>query len=195
MRRIFTAIVLFAALAFITGVLYPALVTVLAQTLFPGKAAGSLIRDHDGTVVGSALIGQRFTDPKDFWPRPPATADDPYNPLASGGSQLGPTNPELARQVAERVKSLRESGVVGPIPADLVTASGSGLDPDVTLDAALVQVPRVARARGVSEEAVSRIVAAHLKGRTLWFLGVPRVNVVELNRALETMQEGADGQR
>ena len=169
------------------GGLYPAAVTGLAQFLFPHQAAGSLLRDQGGRVVGSALIGQHFTAPGYLWPRPSATAGFPYNPMASGGSNLGPTNPALLAAVKERIGALRASGISGPIPADLVLASASGLDPHLSPAAARLQIPRIAKARGMSEEAVAALLAAHTEGRQLGLLGAPRINVLAVNLALDTI--------
>jgi K+-transporting ATPase ATPase C chain len=185
MKTFRTAILLFFFLTVITGVIYPAVVTVVGGLAFPEQAAGSLLRAGDGTVRGSALIGQAFSDPKYFWPRPSATADFPYNPLASGGSNLGPTNPELLKAVADRVKSLQAGGLAGPVPSDLVLGSGSGLDPHISLDAAIFQIPRVSRARGLVEAKLRRLVQEQLEGRQLGFLGEPRLNVLKLNLALD----------
>jgi K+-transporting ATPase ATPase C chain len=187
MRRLRTAILLFISLTLLTGAVYPIIVTIIGQLAFPDQAGGSLIRRGDGAVVGSRLIGQPFANPKYFWPRPSATADFPYNPLASGGSNLGPTNPELLKEVANRVKSLQESGMAGPVPSDLVLASGSGLDPHISQEAAILQISRVARIRRVGEERLRRLVQDHLEGRQLGFLGAPRVNVLELNLALDKL--------
>jgi K+-transporting ATPase ATPase C chain len=185
MKVIRTSVVLFMALTLLTGVVYPTAVTIFAQLIFPGQANGSLIPASDGTSVGSVLIGQPFSDPKYFWPRPSATSDFRYNAMASGGSNLGPTNPDLIKQVAERVKVFRETGIQVQLPADLVMASGSGLDPHISPEAALIQVPRVARERKVSEEKVFNLVQIHLEGRQFGLLGAPRVNVVKLNLALD----------
>jgi K+-transporting ATPase ATPase C chain len=178
---------LFVSLTIITGVIYPVTVTIIGRLAFPEQAAGSLLRQGDGTVIGSELIGQPFSDPKYFWPRPSATADFPYNPLASGGSNLGPTNPELLKAVADRVKSWQEAGGTGPVPSDLVQSSGSGLDPHISLEAALSQIPRVARVRQVGEEKLQSLVQDHLEGRQWGFLGVPRVNVLKLNLTLDRL--------
>jgi K+-transporting ATPase ATPase C chain len=187
MKTFRTAILLFFFLTVITGVIYPAVVTVVGGLAFPEQAAGSLLRAGDGTVRGSTLIGQAFSDPKYFWPRPSATADFPYNPLASGGSNLGPTNPELLKAVADRVKSLQAGGLAGPVPSDLVLGSGSGLDPHLSLKAAIFQIPRVARARGLGEVELRRLVQGQVEGRQLGFLGEPRLNVLKLNLALDRL--------
>lgn len=184
-KEIKNGIVLFVVLSLLVGVLYPAVVTVLAQALFPDQASGSLIYGTDGTPVGSALIGQPFSSPRYFWSRPSATTDYPYNAQASGGSNLGPTNKDLINQVDERVKSFRESGVHDPLPADAVTASASGLDPNISPEAAIIQVPRIAKERGMDEEKLRILVQAHIEGRQLGFLGAPRVNVLKLNLALD----------
>src|SRR5215813_6499601 len=173
-------------LTLITGVAYPLLVTGLAQVAFPHQANGSLIV-KDGKVVGSALIGQPFDDPKYFWGRPSATSPFPYNAASSSGSNQGPTNPALYDAVKGRVEALRaaDPGNTAPVPVDLVTASGSGLDPHISPAAALYQVGRVAKARKMDESAVRRIDEENTEGRQLGFLGEPRVNVLALNLALE----------
>ncbi|RNC71032.1 MAG: potassium-transporting ATPase subunit KdpC [Desulfuromonadales bacterium] len=187
MNDIRPAILLFVAFTILCGGIYPSLVTGIAQTVFPHQANGSPLADRSGRVVGSALIGQPFTDPKYFWPRPSATAEFGYNPLASGGSNLGPTNPDLLRQVGERVKNLRAAGLAGPVPADLVLASASGLDPHITPAAARLQTARVATARGVGEDVVAKLVADHTEDRQFGILGEPRVNVLALNLALDKL--------
>jgi K+-transporting ATPase ATPase C chain len=180
------AIVSLVLLSVVTGLAYPALVTVIAQLVFPYQANGSLVQ-KDGKPVGSALIGQPFDDPKYFWGRPSATSPFPYNAGASSGSNLGPTNPALLEAVKGRVETLRaaDPGNTAPVPVDLVTASGSGLDPHISPAAALYQVPRVARARKLEESAVRQLVQQHTEGRQLAFLGEPRVNVLALNLALD----------
>ncbi|MEW6218881.1 MAG: potassium-transporting ATPase subunit KdpC [Thermodesulfobacteriota bacterium] len=188
MQDLKPAILLVLVLTVLCGGIYPALVTGAAQALFPEQAAGSLIRDQRGQVVGSRLIGQPFADPRHFWPRPSATAPFPYNPEASAGSNLGPNNPAYLRLVAARVEALRQAGVTGAIPADLVQASASGLDPHLSVAAALAQVPRVAKARGLSEDAVRQLVTAHTIDRQWGFLGEPRVTVLLLNLALDGRQ-------
>jgi potassium-transporting ATPase KdpC subunit len=185
-REIKSAIILFVVLSLLTGVFYPIAVTVLAQVLFPQQASGSLLSTADNRPLGSGLIGQPFSDPKYFWPRPSATTDFPYNALASGGSNLGPTNKDLINQVAERVKSFREYGIRGPLPSDLVTSSGSGLDPHISVESAFLQIPRIARARHLPEEKIEALVLNHLEGRQFGFLGAERINVLKLNLSLNT---------
>ncbi|ATA57135.1 potassium-transporting ATPase subunit C [Variovorax boronicumulans] len=180
------ALVLFALLSAFTGLLYPAAVTGAAQALFPAQAAGSLVM-RDGKPVGSALIGQNFSDPKHFWGRPSATAPQPYNASASGGSNQGPLNPALADAVKARVEALRaaDPGNTAPVPVDLVTASASGLDPDISPAAAHYQAARVARERGVPIDQVNALIAQKTQ-KPLWgVLGESRVNVLALNLALD----------
>jgi len=187
MKEIKPAILMLILFTVICGGIYPAVVTGLAQVCFPRQAAGSLLADQTGKVVGSALIGQPFSEPKYLWPRPSATADFAYNPLASGGSNAGPTNPAYLKTVGERMQGLRAEGVSGPVAADLVQASASGLDPHISPQAASVQVHRVAIARGLSEERVARVIAAHLEDRQFGFIGAPRINVLAVNLELDTM--------
>ncbi len=177
------------SLTVVTGLFYPALVTGIAQVAFPFQANGSLLSQH-GQVKGSALIGQSFTDPKYFWSRPSATSPFPYNAESSSGSNLGPTNPELLSKVQDRLKALRQGqpGEDKLIPVDLVTSSGSGLDPHLSPAAALYQVPRVARARGLSEARVQQLVRQHTEDRQVGILGEPRVNVLRLNLALADLK-------
>lgn len=182
------AVLLFALLAAVTGVAYPLAVTLIAGAAFPFQAHGSLVAGDDGRVAGSVLIGRDFTAPFYFQSRPSATPVTPYNASHSGGSNLGPTNPILLEQVADRVQVLREAGVTGPIPADLVMASGSGLDPHISLDAALVQVPTVAKARGLPEDEVRALVMTEAVDSP--FAG-SYVNVFSLNRALDRLGGGA----
>ena len=188
MKDIKPAILMFVAFTIICGGIYPAVVTGVAYAIFPKQAKGSFIADKSGKEIGSALIGQPFSDPKYFWPRPSATTDFGYNPMASSGSNSGPTNPDFIKTVGERVKTLRDSGISGNVPADLVQASASGLDPHISTDAARVQIPRVAKARGVSKEALQKIVTAHTEGRQLGIFGEPRVNVLELNLELDGLR-------
>lgn len=184
------AVVSFAVLTVVTGILYPLAVTGIAQTVMPAQANGSLIL-KDGKPIGSALIGQSFSDPKYFWGRPSATSPMPNNGAASSGSNLGPTNPALKEAVAARVKALHDAdpGNTAPIPVDLVTASGSGLDPHISPAAAEYQVARVARVRGIAPGVVSQLVATHVEPRQFGVIGEPRVNVLQLNLALDALQK------
>jgi len=185
-EQIRPALILLAILSVLTGLLYPLAITGIAQLLFPHQANGSLIV-HDGKIIGSELIGQYFDEPKYFWGRPSATAPFPYNAAASSGSNLGPTNPVLLDAVKGRVAALRvvDPGNDAPIPVDLVTASGSGLDPHISSAAAQYQVKRVARARGLDENQVRELVGRHTEGRQFGLLGEPRVNVLKLNLSLD----------
>lgn len=187
MKELKPAILLFLALTAICGGIYPAAVTGIASVAFPKQAGGSFITDRSGRVVGSLLIGQPFSEPKYFWPRPSATAGFGYNPMASGGSNLGPTNPAYLKAAADRLMVLRDTGITGTVPADLVQASASGLDPHISPEAARVQVPRIAKIRGMSEEELARLVADHTEERQLGFLGEPRVNVLALNLSLDKL--------
>lgn len=201
-RQLRPALSLLAVLSVLTGLAYPTAITLAARALFPHQAQGSLILDKGaagpvviGSVVsgsvaaGSELLGQQFTAPGHFWSRPSATAPQPYNASASGGSNLAPAGAAQLKAVKERVEALRtaDPGNTRPIPADLVTASGSGLDPHISPEAAQWQVPRVARARGLDQAELSALVARRTEGRTLGFLGQPRVNVLLLNRALDSL--------
>ena len=185
-RTLRNAAMLLLLLTAITGIAYPFAVTGIAQLAFPWQANGSLIV-RDGKPIGSALIGQQFTDPKYFWGRPSATTPQPYNGTASGGSNLGPSNPALTDAVRQRITALRaaDPGNDAPVPVDLVTASGSGLDPDISPAAALYQANRVAHARDLPPNEVRALVDRHTQGRQFGVLGEPRVNVLELNLALD----------
>lgn len=182
------ALSLLILLTVLTGLVYPLAVTGLAQAMFPRQANGSLL-ERDGRPIGSSLIGQDFTDPKYFWGRPSATAPQAYNGTASGGSNLGPTNPALTAAVKQRVAALRaaDPGNHAPIPVDLVTASGSGLDPEISPAAARYQLARVARTRGLPVSEVQALVARCTHGRQFGVLGEPRVNVLQLNLALDAL--------
>ena len=188
MKDIRPAILLFIIFTIICGGIYPAVVTGVAYAVFPKQAKGSFITDKSGKEIGSTLIGQPFADAKYFWPRPSAATDFGYNSMGSGGSNSGPTNPDYLKTVGDRVKALRDTGVTGPVPADLVQASASGLDPHITPESARLQVARVAKARGVSEDELIQAVAQATAGRQLGFLGEPRVNVLELNVKLDGLK-------
>lgn len=181
-------LVIFFVLTLLTGVAYPLLVTGAAQGLFPAQAAGSLLV-RDGKPVGSALIGQNFSDPKHFWGRPSATGPMPYNASASSGSNQGPLNPALTDAVKGRIEALRAADVgnTAPVPVDLVTASASGLDPEISLAAAQYQVARVAKARSIPAAMVQGLVDRQVERPLLGFLGEARVNVLQLNLALEAL--------
>jgi K+-transporting ATPase ATPase C chain len=180
------AIVAIAIFTILTGVLYPLLITGIAQVIFPHQANGSLILKN-GQVVGSDLIGQSFDDPRYFWGRLSATSPYPYNAASSTGSNLGPSNPALTDEVKTRIAALKAADPTNnsPIPVDLVTSSGSGLDPDISVAAALYQVPRVAKARGLSEQVVRDLVDRFIVGRQFGLLGEPYINVLDLNLALD----------
>ena len=188
MKDIKPAIMLLILFSIICGGIYPALVTGVAYALFPNQAKGSLIIDKAGKEIGSSLIGQPFSDPKYLWPRPSATAEFGYNPAASGGSNSGSTNPEYLKTVAERVKVLRDSGITGPIPAELVQASASGLDPHISPQAARLQVPRIARARGIPEADVLKLIQEATEQPQLGILGAARVNVLAVNLELDRVR-------
>lgn len=180
------ALVVFAVLTALTGVAYPLVVTGIGQAAFPDQAAGSLIL-RDGKAVGSSLIGQNFSDPKYVWGRPSATGPYPNNASASSGSNQGPLNPALADAVKGRIEALRaaDPGNAAPVPVDLVTASGSGLDPHISVAGALYQAARVAKARNLPLPQVQQLIDQHTEGRLFGFLGEPRVNVLQLNLSLD----------
>jgi K+-transporting ATPase ATPase C chain len=182
-------LVLFVALSLVTGIAYPLLVTEVAKVAMPFEAGGSIV-ERDGKAVGSLLIGQSFSDPKHFWSRPSATSPGPNNATASGGSNQGPSNPALVEAVKGRIDALRAADPdnKAPIPVDLVTASASGLDPEISIAAARYQTGRIARARGIPVDRVNALVAEHAKPQLLGFLGEPRVNVLELNLALDAIR-------
>jgi K+-transporting ATPase ATPase C chain len=200
LREVRPALVLIIALTLITGLIYPLAMTGIAGVIFPHQAQGSLI-EKDGTVVGSELIGQVFVDDKYFHGRPSATntpdpndatknIDAPYNAANSGGSNLGPTNKALIDRVKGDVDKLKAENPSAPVPIDLVTTSGSGLDPHISPEAALFQVPRIAKARSMPEDRLRQLVADHVEGRFLGLIGEPRVNVLMLNIALDRVATG-----
>lgn len=189
-KMIKSAAMMLIMLSLLTGMIYPALVTGLAQVLFPKQANGSLIRDSEGKASGSALIGQPFRGSTYFWSRPSATGPYPYNAGASSGSNLGPTNPALAEAVKARIEVLRAADPEDKalVPVDLVTASGSGLDPHITPAAAEYQVNRIAKARHIDPDKLRELIRSHTEGRQWGFLGEPRVNVLTLNQALDAIR-------
>ncbi len=189
-KTIKPAFVIFAVLTVITGLLYPFLITGVAQVFFPWQANGSMVQGADGNAVGSMLIGQSFNDPQYFWGRLSATADRPYNAAISGGSNYSVLNHALLEQAQARIDALRaaDPGNTLPIPVDLVTASASGLDPHISPAAAFYQAERVARARGLSKEQVRALIQQHIEAPFLGMLGEPRVNVLQLNLTLDALQ-------
>jgi K+-transporting ATPase ATPase C chain len=188
LRYLWPVLVFLGLFTLLTGVLYPLLVTAVAQTIFPHQANGSLI-EEDGVILGSELIGQPFDDPTYFWGRPSLTQPYPYNAAASAGSTIAPSNSALTERVAVRIAALEtaDPGNTQPVPVDLVTASGSGLDPHISLVAAEYQIDRVARVRGLDTAVVRQLVTEHTEGRTFGLLGEPRVNVLRLNLALDAL--------
>jgi K+-transporting ATPase ATPase C chain len=189
-RQIRSAVILLVVFTVITGLIYPLVMTGIAQTAFHYQANGSLIESKNGKYLGSELIGQQFDDPRYFWGRPSATRPFPYNAASSSGSNYGPSNPALLKEVQNRIKDLRtaDPNNTTPVPVDLVTSSASGLDPNISVAAALYQVPRVARQRGLSETQVANLVKQFTEGRQLGILGEPRVNVLKLNQALDQIK-------
>jgi potassium-transporting ATPase KdpC subunit len=186
-RQLVPALVMILCLTVLTGIAYPLAVSGAATLLFPGRAKGSLVK-VDGRVVGSSLLSQNFSDPKYFWPRPSAAGADGYDGLSSGGSDLGPSNPKLIGAVQERVAAYRQANHLDAgesVPVDAVTASASGLDPDISVTNARLQAGRVADARRVDRDDVARIIDEHIRHRPLGFLGEDAVNVLELNLALD----------
>ena len=185
------ALVLFLIMTAVTGIAYPLVVLGIAQVVFPDQAGGSLVL-KGGKAVGSRLIGQNFRDPKYFWSRPSATSPQPYNGVGSSGSNLGPLSPALTDGIKKNIDALRAADPTNtaPVPVDLVTASGSGLDPELSLAGARYQLARVARVRGLSQAAVQSLIDSHARGMWLGLLGAPRVNVLELNLALDDLATG-----
>ncbi len=190
LQQVRPAIILLIVFTVITGVAYPAVITGIAQVFFSHQANGSLIKNAQGQVIGSELIGQNFSNPAYFWGRPSAAGANGYDAAASSGSNLGPTSQKLHDEAAQRAAEIRQaSGLPADavVPEELVVASASGLDPDISPDAAYFQASRVSKVRGLTEDQVNRLIKQHVKGRTLGFLGEPRVNVLELNMALDTL--------
>jgi potassium-transporting ATPase KdpC subunit len=185
-RLLRSALCLLVLMTCLVGIVYPLLITGATRLAFPRQAAGSLLY-REGKPIGSSLIGQNFSDPKYFWSRPSATTPQPYNGLASTGSNLGPLNPALLDQVKVNIKALKaaDPATATPVPVDLVTASASGLDPDISPAGALYQIARIARARGMAPASLEKLVAAHEHGKLLGLIGERRVNVLELNLALD----------
>jgi potassium-transporting ATPase KdpC subunit len=186
MKNLLTAVLMTIVTTVLFGLIYPLVVTGLAQVIFPDKANGQLIRRGDGTIIGSRIIGQPFSGPGYFHSRPSAAGAAGYDAGASSGSNLGPTNQKLVDRVETDVEKLKKENPGAPVPIDLITTSASGLDPHITPAAAEFQVPRIARERGMSEKEVKQIVSSHTQGRQFGFLGEPRVNVLELNLDLDS---------
>ncbi len=188
LKQLKISILIFLIFFVIVGFLYPLLITAIGNIFFPWQANGSIIYKND-KPIGSELIGQPFSNPGLFWPRPSSTADFPYNALDSGGSNLGPTNKVLINRVEERIKILRNSGITGDIPSELVLGSGSGLDPDINLESALVQIPRISKVTGIPQNILRNLVFDHLSNRTFGFMGSRVINVLELNLALMNLEK------
>ena len=186
MKHFRPAIMAFFLLAIITGIVYPLLVTGISQVLFPYQANGSLLKVN-GQLIGSELIGQNFTQDKYLWGRPSATGDHPYNALASGGSNLGPSNPDLLAAVKDRVTKLNATAM-NPVPIDLVTSSGGGLDPEISIASAYFQMARIAKARGLSQDNVEDVINKYAKYPLFGILGEARVNVLQVNLALDNVK-------
>lgn len=193
-RQLLTSVIALLVFTVLTGLIYPLVVTGLAQLVFPEKANGSLLK-RNGRVFGSELIGQPFSDPKYFWSRPSATSPYPYNAASSSASNSGPLNPSLIDEASARIRDLNKADSLNtrPIPIDLVTSSGSGLDPHISIAAALYQIPRVARVRMLKEEQVREIVDRNTEGRLFGLLGEPRVNVLKMNLDLDGFQPPPQG--
>ncbi|MCL5032167.1 MAG: potassium-transporting ATPase subunit KdpC [Thermotogae bacterium] len=182
------SVLIFVMFFVIVGFLYPLLITVIGNVFSPWQANGSII--HKGTEpIGSKLIGQPFSNPGLFWSRPSSTAGFPYNALYSGGSNLGPTNKVLINRVENRIKILRNSGITGSIPSELVLGSGSGLDPDINLESALVQIPRISKVTNIPQNILRNLIFDHLNNRTFGFMGARVINVLELNLALMNLEK------
>jgi len=192
LRYLRPSLAFLALFTLLTGIIYPLVVTAVAQTFFPHRANGSLI-EREGVIVGSELVGQPFDDPAYFWGRPSLTEPYPYNGSASAGSNIAPSSPLLTERIAVRIAALETADPANtqPIPVDLVTASGSGLDPHISLAAAEYQIERVARVRGVETAVLHQLVVEHTEGRTIGLLGEPRVNVLRLNLALDVLAAGS----
>ena len=188
MKNIKSCILIFMILAITTGVIYPLAITALGQVFFQWRSNGSLIYKNNA-LIGSDLIGQSFNGSNLFWSRPSSTPDFPYNSMVSGGSNLGPTNPELISRIKERIKFLKENGLQSPIPSSLVMGSGSSLDPDITPEAAISQVPRISKTTKIPADILIELIKKNTKTRILGFIGAERVNVLKLNLALIDLEK------
>jgi len=186
-KEIRPLLIIFVVLVILTGVVYPLAIFVIGQVTFPYQANGSLVTDKNGTLIGSEIIGQQFTDDQYFWSRPSYTGGYPYNPLASSGSNYGPTNEKLIADITNRTQLVKQANGVDTVPSDLVMGSASGLDPDISLDAALLQVPRVAKARGLTTASVEGLVRSNANTPFLGVVGENTVNVLTLNLALDQL--------